>query len=254
MVGFDSLGILTRAIGLAQIFCQKFSTQLMYALYPILTRATGAAGGRAGILILQLVAWAVVPVAVCFGVTAGPVVLTIYGPKWMPVIPLLAWAMAWGVGASLTHAAYMLLLARQQPRRCLIADIVFLAGTGIALAIALPYGTRAYLIASTTVQFIALALVLHWLSGLEVVSRKSLFWAIVPALASSAIAAGVAFAVLVLLGRDADTLGLAIIWAAVFGIFYIIVLRLLFRRALEDLVGYFPANAFMKRILILSRS
>src|SRR5688572_24641327 len=80
-LGFSSLGILTRAIGLAQIFCQKFAAQLMYALYPILTRATGVAGGRVGMLILQLVTWAVVPIAVCFGVTAGPVVQTVYGSK-----------------------------------------------------------------------------------------------------------------------------------------------------------------------------
>jgi O-antigen/teichoic acid export membrane protein len=250
-LGFSSLGILTRSIGLAQIFCQKFSTQLMYAIYPILTRSTGVAGGRADVLILQLVAWAVVPVAICFGVVSGPLVQTVYGPKWMPVVPLLPWAMAWGVGASLTHAAYMLLLARQQARRCLSADIGFLVGTGIALAVALPYGTRAYLIASSCVQFAVLALVLHWLSGINVISRQGLFWALVPALAASAIAAGVAFTALALLRRDPDTLRTAAIWSVVFGLFYVIVLRLLFRRALEDLVRYFPARNFIARVLLL---
>jgi O-antigen/teichoic acid export membrane protein len=251
-LGFSSLGILTRSIGLAQIFCQKFATQLMYAIYPILTRSTGAAGGRVGVLILQLVAWAVVPIAICFGVLAGPLVQTVYGPKWMPVVPLLPWAMAWGVGASLTHAAYMLLLARQQARRCLIADIVFLVGTAVALAIALPYGTRAYLIGSACVQFVVLALVLHWLSGIGVISRKTLFWAMVPALASSAIAGGVAFAVLGLIRRDPDTISTAAIWGTVFGLFYLIVLRLLFWRQLEDLIHYFPARAFLNRVFFLA--
>lgn len=251
VLGFSSLGILTRGIGLAQIFCQKFSMQLMYAIYPILTRSAGVAGGRVGILVLQIVAWVVVPIAVCFGITAGPVVHTVYGPKWMAVVPLLPWAMAWGVGASLTHAAYMLLLARQQPRRCLIADVAFLVGTCIALAVALPFGTRAYLIASSCVQFVVLALVLHWLSQINVVTRKSLFWVLVPALASSAIAVGVAFAPLALLRRDADTLPLAILCAVVFGVFYVVVLRLLFRRSLEDLVHYFPARSVIARALFL---
>jgi PST family polysaccharide transporter len=252
-LGFSSLGILTRSIGLAQIFCQKFSTQLMYAIYPILTRTTSVAGGRAGVLILQLVAWAVVPIAVCFGVVSRPLVQTVYGPKWMPVVPLLAWAMAWGVGASLTHAAYMLLLARQQARRCLMADLGFLVGTGIALVVALPYGTRAYLIASSIVQFAVLALVLNWLSGINVISRQSLFWALVPALASSAIAAGVAFAVLGVIRRDPDTLWTAALWSIVFGLFYVIVLRLLFRRSLQELVGYFPGRALIGRLLFLDR-
>jgi len=250
-LGFGSLGFLTRAIGLAQIFCQKFATQLMYAIYPILTRATGAAGGRVGILILQLVSWAVVPIAICFGVIAGPLVQMVYGPKWMPVVPLLPWAMAWGVGASLTHAAYMLLLSRQQARRCFMADVAFLVGTGIALVIALPFGTRIYLIASACVQFAVLALVLHWLSQINVITRKTLFWAIVPAMASSAIAGGVAFAVLGLIRRDPDTIILAGLWGTVFALFYLTVLRLLFQRQLEDLVRYFPARAFISRVLFL---
>jgi O-antigen/teichoic acid export membrane protein len=236
------------------MFCQKFASQLMYALYPILTRSFGVAGGRVGVLILQLVAWTVVPIAVCFAVIAGPLVQTVYGPKWMPVVALLPWAMAWGVGASLTHAAYMLLLARQQPRRCLFADVAFLAGTGLALIVALPYGTRAYLIASSCVQFAVLALVLHWLSRIEIINRKSFFWALIPSVASSAIAAGVGFAALGLLRRDPDTIAMAIIWAAVFGLFYTIALRLLFSRSLEELVGYFPAKGLIKRVLLLPKN
>ena len=251
VLGFASLGILTRSLGLAQMFCQKFASQLMYAIYPILTRSAGAAGGRVGILVLQLVAWAVLPIAICFAVAAGPLVQIVYGPKWMPVVPLLPWAMAWGVGASLTHAAYMLLLAREEARRCLIADGLFLVGTAIALAVALPFGTRTYLMASAAVQFVVLALVLHWLSGIKVVSRQGLFWALVPTIASSIIAVGNAFAVLGLMRHNADTFAMAAIWGLVFALSYVVVLRLLFRRALEELVHYFPMRGFILRVLCL---
>ena len=254
VLGFASLGILTRSIGLAQMFCQKFASQLMYALYPILTRSADAADGRAGILVLQLVAWAVVPVSVCFGVVAGPVVQLVYGPKWMAVIPLLPWAMAWGVGASLTHAAYMLLLARQQARQCLFADVFFLVGTVLALAASLPFGIRAYLIASALLQFVVLALLLRWLSALQVVSRKTLFWAVVPSLASSALAAALALAVLTTMGRNPDTLAMAAIWGSVFLLSYLAILRLFFRRPLEELVRYFPARRILSRLFVLSGS
>jgi hypothetical protein len=145
----------------------------------------------------------------------------------------------------------MLLLSRQQPRRCLVADLCFLVGTGIALAVALPFGARAYLIGSSCVQFAVLALVLHWLSQIGVIQRKDLFRSLIPAVASSAIAAGLAFALVGLLRRDPDTLGTAVIWSATFGLSYVIVLRLLFRRPLQELVGYFPGRAFIARALLL---
>lgn len=254
VLGFASLGILTRSIGLAQMFCQKFSSQLMYAIYPILTRSGPGSGANIGGLILRLVAWIVMPIAVCLGVLAGPVVATVYGEKWLAVVPLLPWAMAWGVGASLTHAAYMLLLSRQQQRRCLFADILFLCGTGAALAIALPFGMRAYLIASASLQFLVLFVVVNWLQRIEAVTRVGVTWAFLPAVTACLLAACAAFAALHALHYAPSTFSTAASWGVIFASSYLISLRLVFAAQLEELFKYFPARRLLHRLFLFPPS
>ena len=252
VLGFASLGILTRSIGLAQIFCQKFASQLMYAIYPILARRGSGSSANIGGLILRLVAWTVVPIAVCLSVLAGPVVVTVYGKKWLEVVPLLPWAMAWGVGASLTHAAYMLLLSRQQQNRCLFADILFLCGTVAALVVALPFGMRAYLIASASLQFLVLVVVLNWLHRIEAVTRRGIISTILPAVTASLLASCVAFASAYALDYAPSTFFTAAGWGIIFAISYLVSLRLIFAGQLAELLGYFPAARALNRIFVFS--
>ena len=253
VLGFSSLGILTRSIGLAQMFCQKFASQLMYAIYPILARSGAGSGAHIGSLIFRLVAWTVVPIAVCFAVLAGPVVGTVYGKKWLAVVPLLPWAMAWGVGASLSHAGYMLLLARQQQRRCLFADALFLCGTGVALALALPFGTRAYLMASAILQFLVLLMMVQWLFQLEALTSSGLVSAFLPTITASFLAAVAAVAMLRFLNLAPSTFVTAAGWGIIFALSYLLSLRLIFVRELSDLISYFPARKQMNRLFLLKK-
>ena len=251
VLGFSGLGILTRSIGLAQMFCQKFASQLMYAIYPILTRSGPGSGAHIGGLILRLVAWTVAPIAVCLSVLAGPVVGTVYGKKWFTVVPLLPWAMAWGVGASLTHAAYMLLLSRQQQRRCLVADALFLCGTAVALAVALPFGIRAYLIASAALQFFVLIVVVNWLHRIEALTRRGVILAFLPTMIASVLGASAAFATLRILHLRPSAFVTAAGWGTIFIFFYLFSLRLVFGRQLEELLRYFPARRALTRLFVL---
>ena len=79
----------------------------------------------------------------------------------------------------------MLLLSRQQQRRCLFADALFLCGTGVALIVALPFGMRAYLMASALLQFLVLLVTLKWLFKIAAIARNGLVSAFLPAVTAS---------------------------------------------------------------------
>src|SRR5207244_10494007 len=143
-------------------------------------RRGSSGGAHIGSMIFRIVAWTVVPIAICLAVLAGPVIATVYGNKWIAVVPLLPWAMAWGVGASLSYAGYMLLLSRQQQRRCLFADAFFLCGTGVALAVALTFVFRSYVMASAFCKFVARLLMLQWLYRIGSVARDGLVSGFLP--------------------------------------------------------------------------
>src|SRR5207245_6652046 len=129
-------------MGLAQMFCTKFASQLLYALYPMLARYEPASPSfcRVTGLVLRSVAWVVIPLAVILSILAEPVVKTVYGAKWLQVIPLLPWCMSFGVAAAMGHAAYMLLLASQKPNWCLALDCATVAGIAINVFAILPLG------------------------------------------------------------------------------------------------------------------
>lgn len=255
VLGFAALGLLNRSLGLAQMFCYKIATQLMHAIYPVLTRVEGGMENtqRVGGLVLRTVAWTVVPTAVCFGMLAGPVVQTVYGAKWLEVVPLLPWAMAWGAGASLVYACYMLLLARQQPKKCLVADFLNLAGTGLSLWCCLPLGKVAYLAGLIGVQAVIVVLLLCWLKDSQGVAWRGVAEALFPATAAGVSGALIASAVLQFgFGIQPDNFWRAVGWGVIFLVLYLAILRLVFERQLSALVCYCPGRRLLTRALILN--
>ncbi len=254
VLGFTALGVLNRSLGLAQLFCLKVATQLIYAIYPILTRIDAGGGNaeRAGGLIFRVVIWLVLPVAICFGVLARPVVQVVYGDKWGEVIPLLPWAMAWGAMAAVVHAGYMLLLARQQQRKCLLADVLILAGTGLSLWLVLPHGVQAYLRANVGLQVLVAAVLVFWLRGCQAVTVRGLADALGPAGVAAALA-GFGASALFRWGLDLtpDTFWRALLWSCIFIGIYGAILRVAFVRQLSGLICYFPASKPIRRLLAI---
>jgi teichuronic acid exporter len=254
VLGFAVLGVFNRSIGLAQMFCYQVATQLIYAIYPVLTRVEGGEDNsrRVGGLVLRTVAWTVLPVAACFGALAGPVVQTIYGTKWMEVVPLLPWAMAYSAMASLVYVGYMLLLARQRQRKCLVADVLSLAGTVLSLWLALPHGVVAYLMSVVGVQVVIMVLITFWLRDGKAVSWGGVAAALLPPAFGVAVAAfGATISLLFIFGIKPDNFWHAMEWGAVFLALYVGVLRLCFVNQLSELVHYFPARGAFCRALAL---
>jgi len=254
ILGFAMLGVFGRAIGLAQMFCQRIATQLMYSIYPILTRINEREGdpARVGGLVLRMVAWTAVPIAVVFAALAEPVVRVVYGKNWADVTPLLPWAMAWGVLSAVTHATYMLLLARHQTRLCLYADLGILFGTCVALALALPHGLIAYIGSVCGFQIITTGVLTIWLKQFRALSLPGIFYAFIPPLIAGLIAWGALHLFVTnTYDRGEFSVPISVVWGASFSLLYMVILRIGFSRQLAELANYLPASKSINRFLAL---
>ena len=254
LVGYSSLGVYSRSLGLAQLFCGKISSQLVGAIYPLLTRIEKTDGNAARIsdLLIQVVAWTTIPMAAALTVLAEPAVSLMYGGKWLGVVSLVPWAMAWGVAYALFQTTYALLLARSQQRKCLVADILLFAGTGLALLVALPFGMKVYLIAASTVVVAVWLLVLYWLFRLEAVTWHGC----AGSLGSASLAAGIAG---VLTATGLRWIGLGetwaflhvTVWGMIFMLAYLGLIRIFFPERLLYILSYLPQQGKIRRMLLL---
>lgn len=249
--GYASLGLFGRAQGLASLFCQRVSTLLMASLYPVLARIQPGSDAyrRTSGIVLRAVVWTMVPVAVCLSLLGPEVIATLYGTRWTEVIPLVPLGMAVGACLAVVQAAYGLLLAHHEARKCLYADVWRLAGMGLALAIALPFGLRPYMAGLLVVHGVALILILYWLKQSDGLRFESVGAAFVPATIAAVAATACAETARRFVFDGWPTLLLMCAFGAVFGVTYLAVIRTLFAGALRELVAYLPQHQRVHRLL-----
>jgi O-antigen/teichoic acid export membrane protein len=257
-LGLAGLGIYTRSIGLAQMFCSKFASELLNAIYPLLTRVGENAEStvRIGGLVFRVVAWVTIPIAVTLGTMAPQVVYVVYGRQWDAVIPLLPWAMLLAILGSMSGAGSSLLLSRQQPKLSLAIDLILLAGTAGALFVSISNGSTAYLQALVIIHGLLLGVVLYWACKFNILNSKGIQNAILPPVLS----AGIAWALVSWLHPlpvpetqvIVQTIMTSLIWGAMFTVFYLICLRLFFSGPLSGLIIHFPAQTIIKRIFLMT--
>jgi O-antigen/teichoic acid export membrane protein len=256
-LGFSGYGVFGRATGLAQLACHRTATLVSSSVYPVLTRITPRTDGyrRASALLLRAVAWTVIPLGAICGVTAAGLVTLLYGERWSAVAPLLPWAMGAGALAAIIQPAYALLLAHQRQDRCLAADAWRLAGTGAVLLLCLPFGIVMYLAGLAMVHAVSLGLILYWLHDDAAVSADGVVSALVPPIvAAGAGLLAVAAWNVMLASPMSSIVGGVIGRAGVLGIVYVLSLRILYRRPLDELVGYLPEGRRVRSLLLLPRT
>jgi O-antigen/teichoic acid export membrane protein len=253
VLGFGPLGVLNRAIGLANLACTKIASQLMYAIYPILTRIDENDGqaARVGDLLLRLVLWTSIPIATVLSWLALPVVETIYGPSWSGVVPLLKWTLLLAVISATTQVVYMLVLARSRARLCFWCDLIVLVGTVVCLIAALGWGVTWYLISLTLIQSFIGCLLGGFLLSDRRLTLPGVFRAILPAAVASGLGVLGASLAVGSLGWQLDSFVSALLWGCCFAVGYSASMRLLFSPSLEELVRYLPGNASICRLLRL---
>lgn len=252
-LGYASVGILGRAVGLAMMLCQKFTAQLMYAIYPVLTKVDpGTEKYRLmSALVLRFIAWFSIPIAVIFSIISEAVVIIIYGEKWTEIIPLLPWAMSAAAIGSLVHVIYNLLLAHEEHKKCMWMDLLFLIGNLGALIWMLPYGLDLYIIGLFILQIILFGIVCFWLIKAGGISMDGVIKALAPAMAGVIGAYFICNILNQLMELNISLLYPALIYAGIFFILYVCIIRLLFKATIVELVSFLPAKNQLLRLLLI---
>lgn len=253
IAGFALYGIYGRALGLAAICCLKIPSFLTQALFPVLTKLDpgSESSNRACTLVLCSVAWPTFPAALIFAVAASPVIHTLYGERWSGAIPFVPWAMAAGTATALAQTGIVLLVANLQQKKSLCVDAIILAGTAVSLLVLAPRSLQLYLVGATLVQACALVLMLVWLYRTRSIDLRG----ITTSLIVPAICAGVSFLGLDLvrsfLNLSRETMGGAILYGTLFGILYMVLLRLTTEQQCREVVSLLPGSRYLQRWLVL---
>lgn len=252
-LGYASVGFMGRAVGLSTMFCQRLAEQLMYAIYPVLTKVEPGTERyrRMGVLILRLVAWVALPTAVIFAVLAKPVVLTVYGDKWLNVVPLLPWAMFVGALVALFHTTYMLLLAHHGQKFCLQLDFVVLLGNLTALYFGLPFGLMVYLQCLVAIQLIGFIILFWGLCRVGGAQWSGLVMALLPPVVSIIAAYVCSESFFTIVRIDISGFFTALAYGAQFLLAYLITIRLLFLRPLNEILEYLPGKKMIRSVLFV---
>jgi O-antigen/teichoic acid export membrane protein len=251
---FATLGIFSRAIGLATLLAGRIGSIAIMSLYPVVTRAerNSPRFRRLADLVLRGVVWTTVPAAAFLGLAAHDTVSLLYGAQWTGVARLLPLAVVpIGLGG-ITSALSSLLVANDNSRTALSLDVV--AGlSGIALAIVLiPFGASTYLaglgIHAVVIAGAAIALLL----GRGAISARGVAAAFAPALTSGAAGILAVLAVPHALGVSENLAVRIVTDASAFGITHLAVLRIAFADPLQELLDVAPGGDRLARSLGLA--
>jgi O-antigen/teichoic acid export membrane protein len=255
ILGFTSAGLFDRALSLGVMFSHRIAAQIVYTLYPVLTKLEPGTKDyrRAAGMLLRGVSWFAVPVTVVLAVLAAPIVNVVYGHRWDGVISLVPAAMVLGGVATILHVVYMLLLAHNEERRCVSADVLELVGTVGMLVWLLPMGLLTYLLGLLLVRILALSYGTFWLLSCKGIERIELSSAFFPAIMASGFAYSICECVLAVVGRSVDNAAEVIVYGVVFLVLYLIVIRIFFAKPLFELVNYLPASVLIGRFLFVRK-
>jgi len=255
VLGFSSAGLFERAVSLGLMFCQRAATQLMYTLYPVMTKLEPGTDQyrRASAIVLRGVAWFTIPIAVVLVVLAAPFVRLVYGDYWVDVIPLVPAAVTLGAIAAVSYVIYMLILAHDEERRCAYSDLLELFGTLVALALLLEKGLLSYLLGLIVVRLAVLAYGIYVILAGGAMRRRELSNALFPPIAASGIAYVVCEGVLSMTAGLVDTAPVVMLYPIAYLIVYAAFLRVIFGDVLVELVRYLPGNRMLSRVLMFGQ-
>ena len=261
--GFSTLGIYTRAIGLAQITSGRIGPVVTQALYPVLTRAEPSSEQfrRFSGILFQGALWTTAPAAVFLGLEASNIVRVLYGEQWSDVVPLMGAAAALLALRGLHLTMNQIMLANLQQRDCLRLDLVTAVTMLTVIITAVAFGPLIYL----TALGVHAALVLT--GTVWVASHGGAIWGRVAAGRMMAcggallMASSAAFAMPLDLGRSGAIIALIAEIAArgaVFSIVYVAGLRLLAPRSFSSLLDVLPlpkrVSNFIRIVTLIPRS
>jgi O-antigen/teichoic acid export membrane protein len=250
-IGLSTLGVYSRAFGLANIACGHVPFFLTASIYPVLTRLPAGSERfkKAAAMTFRAVAWFAVPAMVWFAFESAPIVQLLYGSKWLAVVPLLPLALAHAALGALIRAANILLLGSYQQSGILLADTAGFVGAGLSLILLLPHGILYYLGGAVVAQALSLSVMLHCLHSAGVVSLREWGDSIWPAFVGTAVALTLSYLVKAVPGPAAEGIPRFFLMSVFFSFSYIAAVRCIAPAAAAELVDLAPGTQRLRRIL-----
>lgn len=249
-----TLGIFTRATGLAMLVAGRIGSVVMLSLHPVLTRAErgSARFRRLADFVLRGVVWTTVPASACLGLAASDMVAILYGGRWSGVAGLMPFAaVAIGLGGIIASLS-SLLVANENARAALWLDATA-AASAIALAFLLiPRGASTYLaglgIHGLMVAGAAIVLLVHY----GALSTRGAVVALAPALVACTAGTAAVFAVREAVGTSEHLVVRLTVDASTLALSYMAALRLAFAQPLVELLEVAPGGPTLARALGLT--
>lgn len=250
-----TLGIFTRATGLATLLAGRIGSVAMMSLVPVLTRAEAGSARfqRLADLVMRGVVWTTLPAAAFLGLATRDIVALLYGTQWGNVaqlLPLAAAAIGFG---GIVAALSSLLVTNENSRASLSLDVA--AGvSGIAVAVILvPFGAGAYLAGLSAHALVIAGAAILLLLRRNAITGSGVADAFMPALVAGAAALSAAMALRYMIGASDLLLVRLAADVLAFAAIYLVTLRLAFSQALLELLEVAPGGARFRRFLALNR-
>jgi len=249
-----TLGIFTRATGLATLLAGRIGSVVMMSLHPVVTRAEQGSVRlrRLADLVLRGVVWTTVPAAAFLGLAASDTVAILYGEKWSAVAKLMPFAaIAMGLGGIITSLSG-LLVANDNARAAMWLDVVA-AASAMALAFLLiPSGASTFLAGLGIHGLVIAGVAIIFLVRHGALSTSGVLVALVPPLVACTAGATVVLAFRETMGTSVHLVVRLVADASTFAFGYITVLRIAFVRPLAELLHVAPGGSTLARVLRLS--
>jgi len=234
------------------MFCVQIVVQIIFSLYPILTRLNSESGQakRGAQILVQLTAWIAIPVGAFLATISVPVVNTVYGPNWPEVSGMLPPAMLWGALLAFQQCFHYLLLSQNDSNYLLKTNIFSL----MLCLMTLPYvwldDIRVWLFLNAFSVLLQNAWMAFRLVRLDVIdwaaTRESITGPIVACiLATATVWGGQNYVQITIEGSFLDGL----LWGSAFLVTVALVLRFGFANHLALLLNRMPFSNYFFRIL-----
>jgi O-antigen/teichoic acid export membrane protein len=248
-----TLGIFSRANGLATLLAGRVGATAMTALYPVVTRAERGSPRfqRLASLVLRGVFWTTVPAVAFLGIAAHDTVLLLYGTRWESVVPLVPLAAAATGIVGVWNALSYLLLANDDSRVALLIDVLA-AVSAIALAFLLvPHGVRVYLAGLILHALVFAGITIIVLLHRGAMSASGVADAIIPATVAGLAGAAAVLGLRASAGADLAILFRMVLDSAILAVVYVLTLRVAFSDQLTELLEVVPGGPMLARAMML---
>lgn len=255
ILGYATFGLFGRALALASLVAGLLSQPLNSVLYPVFAGLESGSPGVARLcgLLVRALFWTGLPLCLLLAFEPTPIVLLVFGQRWLEVAPLLPMAAFLVLAQLVRQTLGMVLTSQVGPGPLFRVELVILVATGGALAISASGDLIRYLVLMNIASWLMVAWMLWRLIRHELLPGSELA-RMLATLACGALLAVLGLTVLGSIPAAPAGLPGAILTAVIIATGFLAAVRLLDANALAQLIDYLPGATIIRKILYLERA